>query len=98
MRYCPKGKNVFEVRRQFLDSIWQALEPFNMLSLHKVRGAFATFHNELEADFKSVAASGWNPELIPEEDIIKSQFPEVLEQIGADKARISELEALFRCC
>lgn len=91
----PEKKNVFEVRRQFMDSLWKALEPFNMLGLYKVRGAYATFHNELEADFKSVAASGWNPELIPEEDIIKSQFPEVLEQIEADKARISELEGLF---
>lgn len=91
----PEQKNVFEVRRQNLDGIWQTLERFNMLSLYKVRGAYATFHNELEADFKSVAASGWNPELIPEEDIIKSQFPEVLEQIEADKTRISELESLF---
>jgi len=88
-------KNVFEVRRKNLDSIWQELEPFNMLTLHKVRGAYATFHNELEADFKSVSASGWNPELIPEEDIIQSQFPEVLEQLENDHARIAELEGLF---
>ena len=91
----PVKKNVFEVRRQFLDSIWQTLEPFNMLGLYKVRGAYATFHTDLEADFKSIAASGWNPELIPENDIIRSQFPEVLEQIEADKARITELEGLF---
>ncbi|KZC98793.1 class I SAM-dependent DNA methyltransferase [Thalassospira xiamenensis] len=91
----PEKKNVFEVRRQFMDSIWKALKPFNMLGLYKVRGAYATFHNELEADFKSIAASGWNPELIPEDDIIKSQFPEVLEQMETDKVRIDELEGLF---
>lgn len=91
----PEKKNVFELRRKNLDSIWQELEPFKMLTLHKVRGAYATFHNELEADFKSVAASGWNPELIPEEDIIQSQFPEVLEQLEKDQARIAELESLF---
>ena len=91
----PEKKDVFEVRRKNLDSIWQELEPFNMLTLHKVRGAYATFHNELEADFKSVAASGWNPELIPEEDIIQSQFPEVLEKLEQDRARIAELESLF---
>lgn len=91
----PEKKNVFEVRRNNLDSIWQELEPFNMLTLHKVRGAYATFHNELEADFKSVSASGWNPELIPEEDIIQSQFPEVLEKLENDRARIAELDGLF---
>ena len=51
--------------------------------------------NQLSADFKSVAASGWGAELIPEEEILASQFPEVLEQTEKDRARISELEALF---
>jgi type I restriction enzyme M protein len=51
--------------------------------------------NTLDADFKSVAASGWGPELIPEEDILQSQFPEVLGQIEDDQARIAELEGLF---
>lgn len=95
IEFLPENKDVFEVRRKNLDGIWQELKPFNMLTLHKVRGAYATFHNELEADFKSVSASGWNPELIPEEDIIQSQFPEVLEQLENDRARIAELEGLF---
>ena len=51
--------------------------------------------NTLAGDLKSVAASGWNSELIPEEDILRSQFPEVLERIEADRTRIAELEALF---
>ena len=51
--------------------------------------------NGLAADFKSVAANGWGPELIPEEDILQSQFPKVLEKIEQDQARIAELEGLF---
>ncbi len=66
-----------------------------MLEKHKVRGAFAACMNHLAADFKSVAASGWGPELIPEEDIVQSQFPEVLQEIEADQTRIAELERLF---
>jgi len=42
-----------------------------------------------------VAASGWGAELIPEEDILASQFPEVLGQLEQDKLRILELEGLF---
>ncbi|MEI6092774.1 MAG: N-6 DNA methylase [bacterium] len=91
----PQNKDVFEFRRKALNSIWDKTKSFNMLGLHKVRGAYATFHNLLEADFKSIASSGWNPELIPEEDILKSQFPEILEQIENDRDRIAELEALF---
>lgn len=91
----PKNKNVFELRRKLMSEVWDIAKPFDMLDEHKTRGAYATFHNILEADFKSVASSGWNPELIPEGNILRSQFPEVLEQIERDKARINELEALF---
>lgn len=33
--------------------------------------------------------------MIPEQDILQSQFPDVLEKIEQDRARIAELEALF---
>lgn len=91
----PDNQNVFEMRRQFLGSLGKALVPQGILDVHQVRGAMAAYMNELAADFKSVAASGWGPELIPEEDILQSQFPEVLEKIEQDHARIAELEALF---
>ncbi len=91
----PNTGNVFELRREFLGTISTALTPQGILDVHKVRGAFADYMNTLEADFKSVAASGWGPELIPEEDILQSQFPEVLQQIEDDQARIAELEGLF---
>ena len=48
-----------------------------------------------EADLKSIANSGWNAELIPDEEILESQFPEVLANLKKDAARITELEALF---
>jgi len=63
--------------------------------LYKVRGAAANYFNRLQADLKSIAASGWNAELIPDEEILQSQFPEVLENLKQDQARIAELEALF---
>jgi type I restriction enzyme M protein len=91
----PETQNVFELRHRFLASIAEALVSQGMLGLHQMRGAFAAYMNRLAADFKSVAASGWGPELIPEEDILQSQFPEVLEQIEKDQARIAELQGLF---
>jgi len=91
----PKTNSVFALRRKFISSIAKALVPQGMLDAHQVRGAFAAYMNLLAADFQSVAASGWGPELIPEEDILQSQFPEVLEQIEQDQARIAELEGMF---
>ncbi|MDD2271134.1 MAG: N-6 DNA methylase [Desulfuromonadaceae bacterium] len=91
----PESQNVFAVRRHFLQSIVDVLLPHNMLDIHKVQGACASYMDRIASDLKSVAASGWGAELIPEEDILASQFPEVLVQLEQDKSRILELEGLF---
>jgi len=49
------------------------------------RGPYANYVDDLKADLKSIAASGWGPELIPDDDIVQSQFPEVLEQLEKDR-------------
>ncbi len=95
LELLPEKQNVFAVRRLFMESIVGVLLPHNMLDLHKVQGAVASYMDNIASDLKSVAASGWGAELIPEEDILASQFPEVLEQLEQDKVRILELEGLF---
>ena len=87
--------NVYALRRELLVSIAEAMKNQCLLNTHQVRGAFAKYVDDLKADLKSVAASGWGPELIPDSDILRSQFPEVLEQLDADHARLGELQALF---
>ncbi len=89
------SNNVFNLRRRFVDTIAAALTPLGPLNVHEVRGAMANYFKTLEADFKSIAASGWNAELIPDDEILASQFPDVLEQVARAEARIAELQALF---
>jgi len=87
--------NVYALRRALLKSIGIALGGQNLLTDYQVRGAFANYINLLKADLKSIAASGWGSELIPDHDILISQFPEVLEKMQQDSARLAELQALF---
>jgi type I restriction enzyme M protein len=87
--------NVYALRRALLKSIGVALGGQNLLTDYQVRGAFANYINLLKADLKSIAASGWGPELIPDHDILISQFPEVLEKMQQNSARLAELQALF---
>lgn len=87
--------NVYAMRRTMLASIEEKLAEQSLLTPFQVRGAFAKYVDFLKADFKSIAASGWGPELIPAEDILKSQFPEVLEELDSAQARLAELQALF---
>ena len=76
-------------------SIEQTFADNKLLTGHQIRGAFARYMDELKADLKSIAASGWGPELIPDADILESQFPEVLAEMETKRTRIAELTALF---
>lgn len=87
--------NVYSLRSALLDSIERALSGQGVLNRFQVRGAFANYFTQLVADFKSIAASGWGAELIPDEAILRSQFPQVLVELERQQARLAALRALF---
>lgn len=87
--------NVYALRRSLLASIEQTFAGTRLLTSHQIRGAFARYADELKADLKSIAASGWGPELIPDADILESQFPEVLAEMEQKRNRLTEINALF---
>ncbi|MCB2203860.1 type I restriction-modification system subunit M [bacterium] len=87
--------NVYAVRRKLLTSIEKTFKETTLLTPYQIRGAFARYVDELKFDLKSIAASGWGPELIPDDDILQNQFPKVLEEMEAKRVRIAELDALF---
>lgn len=89
------GRNVYAVRATLLDSIERTFVGQHLLNRYQVRGAFANYYKLLASDFKSIAASGWGPELIPDEDILQSQFPQVLAELEQQHSRLAELQALF---
>ena len=89
------SRNVYAVRALLLEGIERTFTDQNLLTRYQVRGAFANFYQLLASDLKSIAASGWGPELIPDDDILQSQFPQVLAELEAQHARLAELQALF---
>lgn len=88
------GRNVYAVRATLLDSIERTFAGQHLLNRYQVRGAFANYYKGLVSDFKSIAASGWVA-VIPDEDILQSQFPQVLAELETQHARLAELQALF---
>jgi len=90
-----RANNVYQMRATLLDSIERTFAGQHLLNRYQVRGAFANYYKLLAADFKSIAASGWGPELIPNEEILQSQFPEVLAELEQQHNRLAELQALF---
>lgn len=95
MRKLPKLGTFFKLKKKFASGLEELLVPMGVLDKFQVRGAFAEFTSQLTADFKSVAASGWNADLIPADEILQSQFPEVLKELSEAQARIAELQAMF---
>jgi len=87
--------NVYELRRRLLATIAETFSGQGLLTDHQIRGAFACYMDDLKADLKSIAASGWGSELIPDADILESQFPELLAGMEQKRLRLAELSALF---
>ncbi|GLI39496.1 N-6 DNA methylase [Geobacter hydrogenophilus] len=93
-RNGQKG-NIYELRSGLLASITDAFSVQSLLNDYQIRGAFARYVDDLKADLKSIAASGWGAELIPDADILESQFPEILADMEQKRLRLAELAALF---
>ncbi|MDO9152962.1 MAG: N-6 DNA methylase [Paludibacter sp.] len=106
----PEGKtSVFDLYNQFSASLTAKLRlkqnhgnhtnqinhSSDILDEFKSRGSFASYWNSITNDIKSVDASGWNAELIPDDEILESQFPEVLKELKENEARRDEVQAKF---
>jgi len=92
-----KGKrgNIYELRRQLLVSIAATFAKQHLLTEHQIRGALASYFEFFKPDFKSIAFSEWGLELIPDDDILQSQFPDILADMEQKRLRLAELSALF---
>lgn len=95
LKALPENQGVFELRAKAIDSFTEQLKPLGLLNYFQCRGVFAKWWNELKSDFKSVSASGWGAELIPDDELIASEFPEVVESFEQNESRIAELEAMI---
>lgn len=90
-----KKGNAYELRRLLFGTITAAFGKQQLLTDHQVRGALARYFEFFKPEFKSIAFSGWGPELIPDAEILQSQFPEILADMERKRSRLAELAALF---
>ena len=81
------------IRNGYVEDISHFENP--IINLYQGRGAIAQFFSELKYDFMSVVSSGWNADLIPEDEILESQFPEVLKELRYAEARRDEIQGQF---
>ncbi len=93
----PETKDVFDLQKKLTSMFSEDLSAKDnpVLDEYQSRGAFAQYLEDLKSDFKSIAASGWNATLIPDEIILQSQAGSILEQLKEKKARRNEIIEKF---
>lgn len=89
------GGSLFDFNNNLTERFVKAMSGLTVLDQHQVRGSFAHFSDALRSDFRSVQSSGWTAELIPDDELIANEFPEVLEDLNRLTNRRDELEAKF---
>ena len=90
-----RADNVYALRRGLMTDISQAFADQALLNPFQIRGGLARYVDSLKVDLKSIAASGWGAELIPDDEILESEFPALIEELAANRARIDEVQAAF---
>ena len=68
---------------------------YNVINLYQGRGTIAKFFTDLRYDFMSVMSSGWNAELIPDDEILEDQRPDVLKELRESESRRDAILAMF---
>lgn len=91
----PATRDVYLLEEQLLESLTEAMDGKTPLQSHKIRGVLLRFFRERDSLLQTIAGSGFVAELIPKEEILASQRPELVRQLSEKATRISALEALF---
>lgn len=89
------GGSLFDFNKNLTERFVATLTSLNVLDKYQVRGSFAHFSDTLKSDFRSVQSSGWTAELIPDDELIANEFPEVLADLKRLENRRDELDAKF---
>lgn len=89
------GGSLFDFNHNLTNRFVSELAKLSVLDEYQIRGSFAHFSDSLKGDFRSVQSSGWTAELIPDDELIANEFPEVLADLRRLESRRDELEGKF---
>lgn len=85
----------YAMRRQWVSDVSAKLSPLGVLDAYQVRGAFADFALKIKDELASISAAGFDSGLVPDEDILKTAAPDLIEKAQKLEMRIAELAAIF---
>jgi len=94
---AKQGKSkAFELRREFSSELLKTLKPLEVLDEFQILGSYADFSKVITDDLASIAAGGYDNRLVPDDEILITARPDILEKTKEMTSRIAELEAIFQ--
>jgi type I restriction enzyme M protein len=94
---AKKGKSsAFELRREFSVELLKTLKTLKVLDEFQILGSYADFSKVITDDLASIAAGGYDNRLVPDDEILITARPDILEKTKEMTSRITELEAIFQ--
>ncbi|HGG0417179.1 TPA: type I restriction-modification system subunit M [Clostridium sporogenes] len=91
-------KDVIKVKNELMKSFTNTFISFEYLNINQLEGVFVSHYDEIKADLKAIAASGWIPNLLTMGEIIDSQFSNLKEKIKNKEVaglRLSRYEKIY---
>lgn len=85
----------YEIRRQWVEQLSAKMNSLGVLDQYQVRGAFADFALKIRDEFAAISAVGFDSGLVPDEDILATAAPELIQRAKDMESRIAELQAIF---
>jgi type I restriction enzyme M protein len=83
---------LWDFKSTALAELKQRLGPLGVLDEFQIAGIFANWWEDLRYEFKSVVSSGWDRNLVDEEDLKEKFFKEETQEIEELNQKLSELE------
>jgi type I restriction enzyme M protein len=87
--------NIPKIRSELMLSLKKKLLTSPVLDEFQAAGVFVNWWQNIKYDLKTIASSGWVPDIIPDEYIIEKFFALEKEEINITEAKISEKESLL---
>jgi type I restriction enzyme M protein len=86
------NKVLWEFKGTALAELKRRLLPLGVLDEFQIAGIFANWWEDLRYEFKSVVSSGWDRNLVDEEDLKEKFFKKETQEIEELNQKLSELE------
>ncbi len=95
LKELPDKKDLYNVRREFIKSIKEALVPVGHLDEFKVAGIFVNWWKDAQYDLRTIISTGWSRTTIKDEHLVDEEGKQLLADISEKEERMRSLEALL---